>query len=172
MYSHSIGVVLPSLSRAYRVDDKTLVAMPRVCSSSMDIVMSEFAIDIRKVGGAIATFVRNPFDRLISAYAQFWSDLSFENFVYRLINDSPQDVHLLKQCDLVQANWVGRFENLEEDWPRCCEWLGIEPRPLEHKNKTVRKPFAWYFDSPILIQRVADYYKDDFEAYGYRPEDI
>ena len=163
----SVNVQMFTLSRAYGVGDKTLIPMPKVASSSIDIVMSDYSIDVRKATGKIATFVRNPYDRLISAYESFWSGLSFNHFMSQLIEHGSADVHLKRQTDLISPDWFGRLESFSEDWSKCCKWLGIEHRPMPHMNASRRKPMSAYYKTPDSVDWVTNYYAADFIAYGY-----
>lgn len=100
-------------------------------------------------------FVRNPFDRLVSAYLYVvdWHAYfeharpyeSFEDFVNQLfvtkikpaesMKYGPQHV-FLDGCD-----HVGRFENLQRDYNLVCERISVYPRRLTRENSE----YAWRY---------------------------
>ena len=109
-------------------------------------------------------FVRNPWDRLVSAYYQFLAnsgrtgaELAFEKFVEEIV--LPGD-HMQKWADNKKATYdhwfsfeyfigpydnlytdfIGRFENLQADWEIAVEKMGLQPIQLGWVDKTKSKP--------------------------------
>ncbi|MBV1932336.1 MAG: sulfotransferase family protein [Porticoccaceae bacterium] len=143
------------------------------------------------------SFVRNPLARLHSSYVNkiedvrtagedqsiFWNhgitlDMSFEAFIERLIEipDPKIDRHLRSQasvlCDKgnVLVDYVGRFENMAEDWKIIAEQYKLPLLP--HKNKSSKSetssPQSPYTHQTAKI--VADRYREDIETFGYADE--
>ncbi len=97
------------------------------------------------------SFVRNPFSRLVSEYRyrNFISHKSFKDFVmnklpqpgwddkYRHI--MPQSEMLYDENDRLLVDFVGKFENLHEDFKRVCDQLGISESRLSHINSSDKK---------------------------------
>ncbi len=143
-------------------------------------------------------FVRNPFDRLISAWQMFAQGM--ENTVWEHPGQECQDISLGKFLDIAmdesipydgvrstvprkirhhalpqthpfycidQADFMGRFERLEDDFQEILDRLGIPRQPLNHMNKTNRvKKTMDYFD-PETWQRAVEFYAEDFDRLGY-----
>lgn len=137
------------------------------------------------------TFVRNPWDRLVSTWAflrkggmneqdRHWADTvlchypDFDSFVHGWL--SPQSiqswVHFRPQhtffCDAhgqAQVDFVGRFERLEQDFAVVAERLGCS-RPLARVNASERGDYRRYY-TPEMRRIVAEVYARDIELLGY-----
>ena len=144
------------------------------------------------------TFVRHPLDRLVSAWQMFaggmensvWEwpeehrDISLGSFLDIARDDSiPFDGrretserkirhHALPQTHefhcLEQADFVGKFESLNEDFKTVLKRLDFETsKSLPHWNKTNRESdFLKYFSAEELKSAV-EFYREDFEQLGY-----
>ena len=64
------------------------------------------------------------------------------------------------------CDFIGRFENLKEDFEKICSDLLIENPELPHAydSKTFESKASWSVD---LKEKVYSYYKKDFEFFGY-----
>lgn len=139
-------------------------------------------------------FVRNPWDRLYSAYRFLraggmttrdaeWAERnlsvfsSFDDFVRHWV--TPANIylydHFVPQVEFLRLpgqsahilDFVGRFENLEQDFSQVCAKLGQNAR-LTHENRTDDTSTAYrQAYSPEARYRVAVAYRDDIEALGY-----
>jgi chondroitin 4-sulfotransferase 11 len=141
------------------------------------------------------TFCRNPFDRLVSAWYEFkkedeflwakkssyWNQQSFkdsnlsleevlENFCkFAEYTAMQKHIHWCRfdeLNDMVQLDFIGRFENLEEDFNVVCDKIGIPRQELPHLNKSKRKHYSEYYDDKTR-QIVAKHYAKDIECSGY-----
>ena len=133
------------------------------------------------------TFVRNPWDRAVSLYALLRrrsmineSD-TFEDFARSLTEKGvgPIGLHNAKELSWlnpqvdwlcvpgqgIQADFVGRFESLAQDFATVCKKLGIETS-LGHLNAA---PHAHYRDvfTPESRKHVEQFYAEDIETFGY-----
>jgi len=155
-------------------------------------------------------FVRNPWDRLVSEY-KFRHHPRKCNFKTYLFHHFPtpswsdEYCHILPQYDFLYDNndnllvdFVGRYENLKQDFNKVCDILGISERNLSHENKslslkrnflknpvetvkilidllsiTARKntysSYVEYYDEESK-EYVAELYKKDIEAFNYNFE--
>lgn len=167
--------------------------VPKVASTSLliglrkidNIEKIEYA-DVNKDAFKFA-FVRNPFDRLASCYRhviqkgsmtniqedpELYREMSFKEFVdvisEREIKD--MDIHFRPQYTFIPEtpDFLGKFENLEEDYKIVCEKIGIKAPELLHENKTQKTKYSDYYDDEIR-KKVAEIYKKDFELFGYDP---
>ncbi|MEM9302227.1 MAG: sulfotransferase family 2 domain-containing protein [Pseudomonadota bacterium] len=121
-------------------------------------------------------FVRNPWERLVSAYAYLGLDRSqtFADFVRnRVPLARDKDRFLLPQRrylfagDRCLVDFVGRFENLAKDFKVVCDRSGLGPTVLPHENRVPRdRPWPEFFDAE-LTARVADLYAEDIDTFGY-----
>lgn len=143
------------------------------------------------------TFVRNPWDRLWSAYRYFnavvgqtahrdhrWatkmlSDNSdFESFVLGL-NQKNYRSHIKKydhfrdQADWVcvdgrlMVDFVGRFETLSSDFSYICQNAGIDVPELKKIRASSNDVNYKHQYSPRLAAIVEDVYRKDIELFGY-----
>lgn len=92
-------------------------------------------------------FVRNPWDRAVSLYKYVGSpsEYSFNKFATDILPRQlwaskywfvqPQTEYLYEDGKL-QVDFVGRFENLQEDFAEICTHLGMPPVALPLTNQT------------------------------------
>jgi hypothetical protein len=145
------------------------------------------------------TFVRNPWDKVVSAYnlPQTWfnrrpnhrlngkiaNNVDFDFFLKHILWDENGDAcnhHWVEQYKFVQdfrslinemntwVDFIGKFENLEEDWGKISKILGInEKLPHSNKNPSKNKKHytKYYNDETVAI--VADRAKKDIELFKY-----
>jgi hypothetical protein len=141
------------------------------------------------------TFVRNPWDRTVSFYRFLGYDrrCSFSRFVRfhlpRLLERKewflcPQVDYLYDEHDKLLVDFVGRFEQLADDFRLVCGQLGIPAAPLPHVNDSGHglhditrwlrrrpRPYRDMFD-PRSRTVVARLYGADIDAfkYGFHPD--
>jgi len=97
------------------------------------------------------SFVRNPWDRLVSEYRfrnHYWR-FDFKSFLFDHFPNEPGTdayVHILPQYDFLfdttgqcLVDFIGRFENLQADFNSVCQKLSIERITLPHKNNSAKK---------------------------------
>lgn len=143
-------------------------------------------------GVFVFTFVRNPFDRLVSAYSWIiqqdtkvnlkaieWRKhtdpyKSFEKFVVGEIGEGKGlgVMHLRTQHSWIadgklMVDWVGKFESLQGDVARLCGEMGWPVVRLGKWNSSVnRKDYRSYYTQETAAI-VAKAYEKDFELGGY-----
>ena len=132
------------------------------------------------------SFVRNPYDRLYSSYADFKYSLghnwaapikqkkTFKEFVMDLPkSDYRNFIHLQPQIDYITIDgkigldFVGRFENLQEDFKKVEELLGIPHKPLTKERYSPKVQADPKIYDQQMLEVVRDIYKQDFEELGY-----
>ena len=144
----------------------------RRASAKMDGVVTFGHKMLRLDGVFTFAFCRNPYDRAVS----MWSfnnmynkgvNLTFREFCYSLKNWSwGQHLRLPQVARAHDLDFLGRFENLQDDFDDLCDILEIERRELPHLNASERGPWQDYYD--LQTQRIIrDYYAEDFERLGY-----
>jgi hypothetical protein len=144
------------------------------------------------------TFVRNPWDRLLSCYMSkvvrsgagmpmgkygnvtLWRNMSFQEFAEAvcLIPDEEANPHFRSQhifvCDEgsrknILADFVGRFENLEEDFKIITRTIGIGAQlPHAADTNSIRSSRSYHdFYDEKLAEMVGERYREDAEIFGY-----
>jgi len=128
-------------------------------------------------------FARNPFDRLVSVYHgrtqgklvdpdielakhSFKSSVKLKNKgVMKYCQ--PLTKYFVNQNNDVDMDFIGRFENYQEDFNIICDKIGISRQQLPHKNKSKHKHYTEYYDDETR-QIVAEKYARDIEYFGYK----
>ena len=64
-------------------------------------------------------------------------------------------------------DFIGRFENLKDDFEYVCDKIKIPYSGLTHRHKTNHKHYSEYYDDEMK-NIVADMYKDDIEYFKYK----
>ena len=73
-----------------------------------------------------------------------------------------------KEGNLLDIDFIGRVENMQEDFNYVCDKIGIPREKLAHKHKTHHrsKPYwEYYTDKSRAV--VAEKFKKDTEFFGY-----
>ena len=162
--------------------------VPKVGTSTIDNVLKKNTKRERLPNGVYRSiwdtyfrfaFVRNPWDRLVSTFIQkkkinygvYGSFSSFSEFILSLPKQKLWrcDKHHRRQTDLFplkSIDFIGRFENFEQDFNIVCDKIGIPHQELPHKNKTKHKHYTEYYDDETK-QIVAEKYAKDIEYFGY-----
>mgnify|MGYP001177122735 CR=1 FL=1 len=157
----------------------------------------------------VFSFVRNPYDRFVSAWR--WGELkfekegdldfykkdshvSFEQYIslttdldYRknhsFLWSEYDSYHTLPQFEFFPhlngghyftdkidpdftCDFIGRFENINEDFNKVCSSIGLKELKLPHayKGKSRESDAIW---TDNLKSKVYNYYKKDFELFNY-----
>jgi len=134
-------------------------------------------------------FVRNTWDRFISGYCHdmgVWypniTDHRFgvedlERYLHQEVNQffwRPQ-VRYIYSGGRCAMDFVGRFENMESDWIRLCDMIGLKSQTkslirvirVRHGSKRRHKDYRRYFNDDTR-KFVAKIYQEDIETFGYK----
>ena len=129
-------------------------------------------------------FIRNPWDRLVSRYE--WqkfvlpeSHINFKTITQRTFKE------FIKQrasaifdkwcyCDLMcdkngkrVVDFVGRFENLQNDFDIVCDKIRTRRQQLPNTNHLKRKNYIEYYDNETR-EIVAQVFQRDIEYFDYK----
>jgi chondroitin 4-sulfotransferase 11 len=180
-----------ALKHCYRVIGQPLaiVCIPKVAGTSIRATVEVdpepmFAHEAQNAGLFVAGFVRNPYDRLVSAWANktreitpklellgFREGMRFKEFFWLAEQYATVDHHLAPQHTFLMkgprlaVDYIGRFERLNDDWKRLQMMFDLPP--LKHENKSVReRGFKEYYTGD-LGRRAKRLYQRDLSLFGY-----
>ena len=132
-------------------------------------------------------FVRNPWDLQVSSWHHLRKERphlvkdipDFPSFIrWKLDPERPYQYHIdtsierqvdyLKDLDgTILVDFIGKYENLQEDYEEVCRRIGIKPPPLPHKRQAKgRTAYSDYYDEETRTL-VADFFREDIETFGY-----
>lgn len=129
--------------------------------------------------------MRNLWDRVVSCYINrvvkkphrafkecFGKD--FDTFVKYIERQNIRiaDRHIRAQTALVPLNhvdFIGRFENFEDDLKHVLNVLGMNDVEIPHKNPSFHEHYSTYYteETKNIIARI---YEDDINTFGYQFE--
>ncbi|MEM6462759.1 MAG: sulfotransferase family 2 domain-containing protein [Pseudomonadota bacterium] len=66
----------------------------------------------------------------------------------------------------LMVDFVGRFEDLQEDFYRICDHVGIPRETLPKLNAQKHKPYKDYY-TPITIEKVRQLWQADIEKFAF-----
>lgn len=131
-------------------------------------------------------FCRNPYDRAVSLYVYKTKKMSnkpsFLSF-WQSLEGNIQDIGLfnsegMSMCnpqyrwvENIKMDFIGRYENYNEELVRLMKEMGLPKLTVEHKNKSTRKDWKSYYcsESKIIIEKI---YAKDFEFFNYQMDDF
>lgn len=126
--------------------------------------------------------VRNPWSRMVSIWREFIkpsrieqlsksgvfivSTISFRDFIKLTLEFDNH--HWQPQSDFIPENtdFIGRFENFEEDFNIICEKIGVARCEVPHSNKTNHAHYVEYYDDDTR-ELVGKMFSGDIERFGY-----
>lgn len=137
-------------------------------------------------------FVRNPWDLQVSSWHHIRRERphlvdGYDNFrdfmLWKFDPERPYQYHIDTSIELqsdyivdlhgkVLTDFIGRYENLSEDFAAACERIGVKDRKLPHKRKATdrKRDFRQYYDDDIA-ERVARHFAVDIKRFDYRFDD-
>lgn len=136
-------------------------------------------------------FVRNPWDLMVSSYhwwltyAEMFPALhrdiariremgSFSVFIRSEFGRSMLNEHRggdltewISDGDEIIVDFVGRYENLNEDWSKVCRTLRLPLLTLGRENQVVRQDYRVFYDDESK-ELVAKRFARTIELFDYR----
>ena len=141
------------------------------------------------------TFVRNPWDRVVSVWKQFKKDkkylankelpldlpfgkyvnmiegYNFESFQPNLDwiywHLYPQHKHVVDENGETIIDFIGRFESLQKDFDYVCAVLDIPASKLIRANRTIHKHYSHYYTKENQ-KVIHDKFKTDIDLFNYK----
>lgn len=127
------------------------------------------------------TFIRNPWDRAFSWYKNVMRDeihreglgikngISFKDFLKTFAGEGmlrPQTYWLKSFDGDIHLDFIGRFENLEEDFTKVCKYLDIPHISLPHRIKGSSEDYTDYYD-PESKRIISEVYQEEIDLFNY-----
>lgn len=81
-------------------------------------------------------------------------------------NLKPQTYWIKNYSGAIPLDYIGRFENLAEDFKTICRAMQIPEIPLPHKIKGTGEDYRESYDADS-IEIIANVYKEEIEIFGY-----
>lgn len=136
----------------------------------------------------VFTFVRNPFDRVVSAFFylnnfgnNFDDYMDYKNYISQYRDNFPEfikrafpavmnQIHFMPQYKWIYfgnksiCNYIGRYESLNDDYNYIAKLLDIKVLPLDKHNTSDHMHYEKYYDEQ-LRDIIKYWYKKDFELF-------
>ena len=132
-------------------------------------------------------FVRNPWDLQVSSFHHIRRERphlmagidDFETFLrWKLDPQRPYQFHIdtsiERQSDYlidlhgnIIVDFIGKYENLEEDFRQVCERIGVRAPKLAHKRQAKDRSSYQKYYTDETAALVSDYFRRDIEMFGY-----
>jgi hypothetical protein len=152
--------------------------------------LEEILPEEKRLGYFSFSWIRNPWDRLVSIFFNKDPDmlefaakqgldlasLDFKSFLFAIQNF--EHVHLRPQYEFIfdvngiqQVDFIGQFERFNQDFTSMCAALQDHTGTqhtliLPHKNASTHRFYREYYDNQTR-HLVAKRYKMDIEKFGY-----
>ena len=146
----------------------------------------------------IFTFVRNPWERLVSAFfylleGGIWSvdaddyekhlnkyNKDFRSFVRESLTDDSifnqlplffksQHYWMSNDDGEILVDYIGKLEDVQKDFNVICDKIGIPHQEVSRKRTSTHKHYTKYYDEETR-EIVAKRYRDDIKYFGYKFE--
>jgi hypothetical protein len=129
------------------------------------------------------SFVRNPWERAVSQYSYLArradlrrllgkpGGITFDDYLEKIahirhVQWEPQMEFLHDDNGDLIVDFIGRFENLENDAQVVLTRIGLPSRQLPHKQASAHGAYPGYYDSRAR-DRVHALYANDIQKLGY-----
>lgn len=106
----------------------------------------------------------------IKQYLGKSSNLSLDNY-YKGRWVASQREWIRNNSGKINIDFIGRFENLQNDFDELCDKLGKDRRPLMEAKKLNKRPHYSKFYDDESIEIIKRLYKDDIKHFDYKYEE-
>lgn len=120
------------------------------------------------------TFVRNPWDWLVSMYDSgackrwFQKPDTFQTFIELACSNPEPQLRWFTRLDEIKVDHVARFENFEAECGYIFQRIGLEINEIPHCLERFNRPHYrdWY--SAETRTRVAEGFREDIRKFNYK----
>lgn len=119
------------------------------------------------------SFVRNPWDRMVSFYfhSNYQHSIKFRHYIRDVVrNKSPfrksQLSYISDHSGRLKIDFIGRYDMLENDFHIVCKNLGIEQIKLPKLGATDHKNYREYYGSKSR-ERVYNHFYEEIKEFGF-----
>ena len=134
----------------------------------------------------VFTFVRDPFERAVSIYAFLHRQGRITPAGFRawvaggMLHPCGRPATLYEGTDYAidvtapqiefmhDAEWVGRFEHIDEHFAALCNLLDVGPSPVLRVNSGVDRPHYTEFYDDETLSLITERYQEDIEWFEYQ----
>jgi len=123
-------------------------------------------------------FVRNTWARVVSFYERRRNKIfrkeerPFVDFAMDIVEGYellPSQLHYFRYG----VDFVGRYENLKDEWKTLCKLIGMEYKPMQqHRRCTSRRgevrDYRSYYASSKLVDAIGSFYAEEIREYGFK----
>ncbi len=116
---------------------------------------------LKKYGGSFEHFVLDIAN---------WMDIEEEDSIYRdrhIPHFRPQHEYLYDDNGSCLVDFIGKIENIENDFEKLCHLLSIDTVRISRKNRSYHRRY-WHYYNAKTRAIVAEYYARDIKCFGYR----
>jgi hypothetical protein len=78
-----------------------------------------------------------------------------------------QSDYLIDLHGNIIVDFIGKYENLEEDFRQVCERIGVRAPKLAHKRQAKDRSSYQKYYTDETAALVSDYFRRDIEMFGY-----
>jgi hypothetical protein len=124
-------------------------------------------------------FVRNPWDRLVSNYnwceKVFNKGISFNAWIDSVVLPNANAYSyapMLSYDNQLLVDYVGRFENLQNDFEFVCTTIGLPKKRLLHSNNLSNRPHYSKYYNKYYRDKVGEVFAKDIESFNYKFEGL
>ena len=121
-------------------------------------------------------YFKNGVSNALSGFSQFKAVMNFKDFAVEIakIPDSDSESHFLSQHKFItdesgklMVDFLGRFENLEQDFACICKRIGLEGVKLPHLMKSAnKKDYREHYDKNTK-ELIGERYDTDISMFDY-----
>lgn len=110
------------------------------------------------------SFVRNPWSRCVSLYEYQYNKMDFKKFVDKKFEQ--QTDFILNRNKKIGVNFIGKIEQIQNDFNSVCKQIKIPEVKLSTINSTEHKHYTEYYNDNTR-QIIADKFVDDINNFNY-----
>ena len=127
-------------------------------------------------------FVRNPWDKMVScwknrakkykSFAEFLGEYPYDDTNHNLIwHTLPQLTHLSDLNGDIMVDYIGKFEDLQQDFDNALTELNLPSNKLPKLNSSDHLHYSSYYETSEQVDFVYKLYKKEIDMFKYEFED-